>query len=58
MSDNRCKLCGRKLKNWQSIQRGLGPVCERKYLEDIYSNQQITFEDINQKKGEVISNGS
>ena len=52
MRDYRCKLCGRKLKNWKSIQRGLGPTCELKYLDDIYKKQQISINDVLQQKKE------
>lgn len=42
----KCRTCGRELKTWKSIQKGFGPVCERKYLNDIYKNQQITLDSI------------
>lgn len=41
-----CRLCGKELKTWRSIQRGFGPICEKKYLEDIYKNQQLTMDNI------------
>lgn len=44
-----CKRCGRRLKNWKSIQKGLGIVCERKYLDEIYTNQQISIETVLQE---------
>jgi hypothetical protein len=47
-----CRMCGKELKTWKSIQKGFGPVCERKYLNDAYKNQQMSFENIVQKKGE------
>ena len=47
---NKCKICNRKLKNWKSIQRGIGPTCERKYLDKIYKETQISIEDILQKE--------
>lgn len=47
-----CRMCGKELKTWKSIQKGFGPVCERKYLNDVYKNQQMSFENIVQKKGE------
>lgn len=47
-----CRMCGKELKTWNSIQKGFGPVCERKYLNDVYKNQQMSFENIVQKKGE------
>ena len=47
-----CRMCGKELKAWKSIQRGFGPRCERKYLEDVYKNQQITMDNLVQKKGE------
>ena len=50
MSNQRCKLCGRKLKNWKSIQRGMGSICERNYLDKIYKETQISIEDILQKE--------
>lgn len=49
MDEIRCKLCNKKLKNWESIQRGFGPICEKKFLNDIYKNQQITIDSILQK---------
>lgn len=55
MSDYRCNLCGRKLKNWKSIQRGMGPTCENRYLDKLYNSQQITLDSIlneNNKKKE------
>ena len=48
-----CRMCGKELKTWKSIQKGFGPVCEKKYLNDVYNNQQINIETILQKKGEV-----
>lgn len=51
--ENRCKICNRKLKNWRSIQRGIGPTCEQKYLDNIYRTQQISIENLLQKKGEI-----
>ena len=47
---NKCKICNRKLKNWKSIQRGIGPTCERNYLDKIYKETQISIEDILQKE--------
>lgn len=47
-----CRMCGKELKTWKSIQKRFGPVCERKYLNDVYKNQQMSFENIVQKKGE------
>lgn len=35
----KCKICGRKLRTWQSLQKGMGQRCEKKYLEEIYRNQ-------------------
>ncbi len=55
-SSYNCRLCGKELRTWRSIQKGFGPVCEHRYLNDVYKNQQITF-DILQKKGEVKENG-
>lgn len=49
----KCRVCNRKLRNYKSIQRGIGPTCERKYLEDLYKKKQISIDDIlQQKKGE------
>lgn len=48
-----CRMCGKELKTWKSIQKGFGPICEKKYLDDVYNNQQINIETILQKKGEV-----
>lgn len=36
-----CRMCGKELKTWKSIQ-----ICEKKYLEDVYKNQQISVENI------------
>lgn len=44
-----CKICGRKLKSWKSIQRGAGSTWERKYLENLYKKQQISIESIMNK---------
>ena len=41
-----CRMCGKELKTWRSIQKGFGPVCEKKYLEDVYKNQQISVENV------------
>lgn len=49
MYNYKCKLCGRKLKNWDSIQVGLGPVCQKKYLDELYKNQ-ITIKDYLRRK--------
>lgn len=47
-----CRMCNKELKTWKSIQRGFGPICEKKYLEDVYKNQQISMDILVQKKGE------
>lgn len=47
----KCRMCGRELRTWKSIQRGFGEVCERKFLKDVYENQQIKIEEI-LRKGE------
>ena len=44
------------MKPWRSIQKGFGPVCEKKYLNDVYKNQQLTMDTILQKKGENMDN--
>lgn len=41
-----CRMCGKELKTWRSIQKGFGPVCERRYIEDVYKNQQLTVDNI------------
>lgn len=46
----KCRLCGKELKTWKSIQRGFGPVCEKRYLNDVYNNQQITIDNVLLKK--------
>lgn len=48
-----CRMCGRELKTWKSMQKGFGPICEQKYINDVYKNQQISIENILQKKGEM-----
>lgn len=40
----KCRMCGKELKTWRSIQKGFGPVCERKYINDVYNNQQMTLD--------------
>lgn len=45
----KCRVCGKELKTWKSIQRGFGPVCEKRYLNDIYKNQQMTIDNVLQK---------
>lgn len=42
----KCRMCGRELRTWKSIQREFGEVCERKFLKDVYENQQIKIEEI------------
>lgn len=39
MSEYRCSVCGRKLKNLKSIRRGIGTTCEKKLLEELNKNQ-------------------
>jgi hypothetical protein len=46
-----CRMCNKELKTWKSIQRGFGPICEKKYLEDVYKNQQISMDTIINTKG-------
>jgi len=46
----KCRMCGKELKTWKSIQKGFGPVCEKRYLEGVYKNQQITIDSVLQKK--------
>lgn len=55
----RCKMCGKELKTWKSIKRGFGPICELKYIQEIYKKQQVSIDSIikEQKKGEVIKYG-
>lgn len=50
-----CRMCGKELKTWRRIQKGFGPVCEKKYINDVYKNQQLTMDVILQKKGEVTN---
>lgn len=45
-----CRMCGKELKTWKSIQKGFGPVCEHRYLTDVHNNQQMTLEGILQKQ--------
>ena len=42
----------RSWKHGKVFKSGYGPVCEKKYLEDIYKNQQVTTEDIILRKKE------
>lgn len=46
----KCRVCGKELRTWKSIQRGFGPVCEKRYLNDIYKNQQMTIDNVLLKK--------
>ncbi|MCI9015934.1 MAG: hypothetical protein HFJ53_02040 [Clostridia bacterium] len=46
-----CRMCNKELKTWKSIQRGFGPICEKKYLENVYKNQQISMDTIINTKG-------
>ncbi len=46
-----CRMCGKELKTWRSIQKGFGPICERNYLNDVYKNRQITMNNLLRKKG-------
>ena len=41
-----CRMCGKELKTWKSIQKGFGPICEKRYLNDVYKNQQMTVDTI------------
>ena len=41
-----CKRCGRKLKNKKSMEKQIGPTCEKKLLLDFYKKRQITIDDI------------
>lgn len=41
-----CKICGRRLKSWKSIQRGVGATCEIKYLDNLYKKQQVTIDSM------------
>ena len=43
---SKCKICGRKLRNRQSIQRGIGPTCEAKKLKKFYEKCQVTIDEI------------
>lgn len=42
----KCRMCGKELKTWKSIQKGFGPICEKQYLNNIYNNQQLTIDKI------------
>ncbi len=46
-----CRLCGKELKTWKSIQKGFGPICEKEYLKNIYNNQQLTIDKIKRERG-------
>ena len=47
----RCRMCGKELKTWKSIQKGYGPICEKQYLNNIYNNQQLTIDKIKRERG-------
>lgn len=51
----KCRMCGKELKTWRSIQKGFGPVCEKKYLDDVYNNQQINIETILQRRENILN---
>ena len=53
----KCKMCGKELKTWKSIQKGFGPVCEKKYLDDVYNNQQMTLDKFLHERKEILRNG-
>ena len=48
-----CRICGRKLRNWRSVRKGIGPTCEQKYLSELYEQKQISIDDLlkQQKNG-------
>lgn len=41
-----CRMCGKELRTWRSIQKGFGPICEKEYLNNIYNNQQMSMNSI------------
>ncbi len=45
MNDIKCSMCGKKLKTWKSIQKGIGSKCEKKLLEKLNKNQ-MKMEDL------------
>lgn len=49
--DFNCRICGKELKSWKSIQKGMGPICEKRYLGDVYKNQQLSIDTIIKSKG-------
>lgn len=55
-NDFKCRMCGKELKTWKSIQKGFGPVCEHRYLTDVYNNQQMTIDAIMKNKGKENEN--
>lgn len=46
----KCRMCGKELKTWRSIQKGFGPVCEKRYIEDVYKNQQLSIDTMEKRK--------
>lgn len=46
----KCRMCGKELKTWKSVQKGFGPICEKRFIEDVYKNQQVTMDVILQEK--------
>lgn len=46
----KCRMCGKELKTWKSIQKGFGSICEKRYINDVYKNQQISMETIIKEK--------
>lgn len=45
-----CRMCGKELHTWRSIQKGFGPICEKQYLKNIYNNQQLTIDKIDKRE--------
>lgn len=49
----KCRMCGKELKTWRSIQKGFGPICEKKYLDDVYNNQQMSLDKLLHERKEI-----
>jgi len=45
-----CGRCNRRLKSAKSIEKGFGPTCHKKYLQDLanaeFEKNQITMEEV------------
>lgn len=45
-----CGRCGRELTDEFSIERGYGPVCYQKHLNDLNDNEQASFDEMEESE--------